>query len=302
MQAASASSSPYAQTTHRWDGLEGTRKILALNDALTDDSALETLIQKFKKIQKILIAAPMQFLLINEDKSSEEINNCLTQLWQHLPEHSQSRKFTVPFEQKQINQAWTTSTQVNFCAKSYLTVPSNHEDAPAFVVLGNFLRNGFLHRSIREQGGAYGGGAAYMADSGTFRFFSYRDPRLSETLADFDNSLQWLQTNEHDENTVEEAILGVISDIDRPSSPAVEARSAWYANLHGRSPDSRRIFRKRIMQVKLSDLLRVGEKWLRPEDANTAVITSAATLDKHNKENPDSQLQACPVKALENDQ
>jgi Zn-dependent M16 (insulinase) family peptidase len=26
------------------------------------------------------------------------------------------------------------------------------------VVLGNVLRNGFLHRVVREQGGAYGGG------------------------------------------------------------------------------------------------------------------------------------------------
>ena len=25
------------------------------------------------------------------------------------------------------------------------------------MVLGGFLRNGFLHRAIREQGGAYGG-------------------------------------------------------------------------------------------------------------------------------------------------
>jgi hypothetical protein len=97
-------------------------------------------------------------------------------------------------------------------------------------VLGDFLRNGYLHRAIREQGGAYGGGAGYHPDSGAFRFHSYRDPRLADTLADFDRALDWLQTWDHPARTLEEAILGVIAAIDKPGSPAGEAISAffWY--------------------------------------------------------------------------
>jgi len=63
--------------------------------------------------------------------------------------------------------------------------------AAALTVLGGVLRNGYLHRAIREQGGAYGGGATYDSDSAAFRFFSYRDPRLTETLADFDRSIDF---------------------------------------------------------------------------------------------------------------
>jgi Zn-dependent M16 (insulinase) family peptidase len=59
-------------------------------------------------------------------------------------------------------------------------------------VLGGFLRNGFLHRAIREQGGAYGGGASHDAGIAAFRFYSYRDPRHAATLADFDAALDWL--------------------------------------------------------------------------------------------------------------
>jgi hypothetical protein len=134
------------------------------------------------------------------------------------------------------------NTQVNFCAKAYPTVASNHPDAAALQVLGDFLRNGYLHRAIREQGGAYGGGAGYHPDSGAFRFYSYRDPRLADTLADFDRALDWLQTHDHPPRTLEEAILGIIAAIDKPGSPAGEAVSAFFGTLFGRTPEQRRAF------------------------------------------------------------
>ena len=56
----------------------------------------------------------------------------------------------------------------------------------------DFLRNGCLHKLIREQGGAYGGGASFDAAGRSFRFYSYRDPRLAETLADFDQGIEWM--------------------------------------------------------------------------------------------------------------
>ena len=66
--------------------------------------------------------------------------------------------------------------------------PGGFEPHLALMILGGFLRNGFLHRAIREQGGAYGGGAGYDSNACAFRFFSYRDPRLAETFADFKKS------------------------------------------------------------------------------------------------------------------
>ena len=103
-------------------------------------------------------------------------------------------------------------------------MPAGHDDAPALTVLSALLRNGFLHRTIREQGGAYGGGASHDANIGAFRFFSYRDPRFGETLDDFDAAITWFLDNRHDSSALEEAILGVIGSIDKPGSPAGEAR------------------------------------------------------------------------------
>jgi Zn-dependent M16 (insulinase) family peptidase len=181
---------------------------------------------------------------------------------------------------ERVREAWTTNTQVNFCAKAYPTVPQGHDDAAALMVLGPFLRNGFLHRAIREQGGAYGAGAGYNNDTSAFRFFSYRDPRLEQTLSDFDLSLQWLHTERHEPRQLEEAILGIISDIDRPDSPAGEAVSTYFSTLHERTPEQRRRFRQKILQISLEDLQRVAQQYLESSRASVAVISNT----QHGKE------------------
>ena len=145
-------------------------------------------------------------------------------------------------------------------------------------MLGDFLRNGYLHRAIREQGGAYGGGAGYHPDSGAFRFYSYRDPRLADTLADFDRALDWLRTHDHPARTLEEAILGVVAAIDKPGSPAGEAISAFFGILFDRTPEQRRAYRQRVLAVTLDDLKRVATSYLQPEQARCAVLSNARTL------------------------
>jgi Zn-dependent M16 (insulinase) family peptidase len=174
---------------------------------------------------------------------------------------------------------WATNTQVNFCAQAYPTVPVQHPDAAPLTILGGVLRNGFLHRAIREQGGAYGGGASQDSDIAAFRFYSYRDPRLGETLEDFDRAVDWMMNTEHNFRTLEEAILGVIGTLDKPSSPAGEARQHFHNGLFGRSHAQREHFRQQILSVTLDDLRRVADTYLRPELASTAVITSTSQIE-----------------------
>jgi Zn-dependent M16 (insulinase) family peptidase len=142
------------------------------------------------------------------------------------------------------------------------------------------LRNGYLHRAIREQGGAYGGGASQDSSIATFRFFSYRDPRIEGTLEDFDKSLQWLFSHDHTAQSLEEAILGVIGSMDKPGSPAGEAKQAFQNLLFNRSDEQRRRFRQRIVAVTIDDLQRVAKQYLTPERRSAAVISHSGNTDK----------------------
>lgn len=285
MSAASSGLSPAAAISHRLRGLMGIRTLKTFDDGLKDPATLEAFAECMREIHERILAAPRQFLLIAEGDRVDALLADLEQAWRgnaDMPALAAGsyRPFRRDPVREQVRQLWVTSTQVNFCAKVYPTVPVEHPDAPALDVLGVFLRNGFLHRAIREKGGAYGGGAGHDSDLAGFRFYSYRDPRLEETLDDFDAAIDWLLSHSHETRQLEEAILGVIGGIDKPGSPAGEAKGAFHHGLYGRTPEQRRRHRLRILEVTIDDLRRVGETWLKPEQASIAVITSPDRLEK----------------------
>ena len=106
-----------------------------------------------------------------------------------------------------------------------------------------------------------------------FKFFSYRDPRITGTLEDFQNSVQWLLDTDHEARTLEEAILSVVSSLDKPSSPAGEATRAHFDQLYGLSPEFRQDYRQQVIKVTLADLKRVAENYL-TQPGSTAILTS----------------------------
>ncbi|QEP44297.1 peptidase M16 [Ectothiorhodospiraceae bacterium BW-2] len=284
MAAAASTLTPVTSQNHRWSGLLGIKALKALDKELDDRTALESLAAELQQLQQRLLQAPRELLLIAEEELHQEVVTELNSIWPTPFTPSNHSHLQLPQPSGRVAQGWTTSTQVNFCAKAYPTVPVEHDDSAALTVLAPFLRNNYLHRAIREQGGAYGGGASFDSDSGSFRFYSYRDPRLAESLSDFDRSIEWLLGKDHEWRLLEEAILGVISSIDKPGSPAGEARSSFHASLHGRTPEQRNRFRQRILEVRDADLKRVAATYLTPSNSHTAVITDSQRLQQSGLE------------------
>ncbi|MDS1309672.1 insulinase family protein [Marinobacter xiaoshiensis] len=274
MGAASQGMGPGAWLSFRLGGLAGIRGTKELDQSLKDPAELAAFCQKLASLHDRIRQQAREFLVIGEEEQLPALIDDLKSCWQG-DEGVESSSWTMEPVNFVTREAWLTSTQVNFCARAYSTVPIDHPDAAALTVLGGFLRNGYLHRAIREKGGAYGGGASQDSVNGTFRFFSYRDPRLSETLEDFDKALVWLQETEHEYQELEESILGVIGQLDRPRSPAGAARHAFHNKLFGRSAEQRARFRERVLSVTLEDLKRVATTWLQPAKASTAVVTGS---------------------------
>jgi len=278
MAAASSLMSPVAKLSNQLSGLEGITSIKTLDASLDDEVALDAFIEQLEKLHAVIISSPRQLLLVADDDSKSALINDVAAVWKD--NSSEHKAFNVPAVCDNVKQMWVTSTQVNFCSKAYKTVPADHVDAAPLSVLGGFMRNGFLHTQIRENGGAYGGGASQDSSIGAFRFYSYRDPRLTETLNDFDQSIDWMLTTHHDERLLEEAILGVIGSMDKPGSPAGEAKRAFHNNLYGRTVEHRQAFRERILKVTMDDLKRVTETYLKDKPSSTAVITNSTTFEE----------------------
>ena len=276
MTAAASSLSPMASLNHKFGGLAGIQAIKALDDSHKDSVAVKQTAKLFASIHDKIKAATKSYMLTLEaDKVDESIAE-FDEVWQQA-ESTSGGAFTLPEIKQQTKQMWIANTQVNFCAKAYPTVTMEHADAAALSVLGGFLRNGYLHTAIREQGGAYGGGATQDSNTAAFKFYSYRDPRLAETLVDFDKAIDWMLENNHEDRQLEEAILGVIGSMDKPGSPAGEAKSAFHDGLHGRTREKLQQFRKQVLAVSMDDLKRVTDSYLKKGEASVAVITSAAT-------------------------
>lgn len=228
-----------------------------------DEKAYDSLIEGFKSIHQHLIHAPKQILLVCEDQQSALLEKEIAHVWHTLSSTEAMVQLPkVNIENTTGDEAWLVQTNVQFCAAAYEAVESSHPDAAPLMVLAGYLRNGFLHSALREKGGAYGGGATYDGNSCAFKFFSYRDPRLTETFADFEASLTWLMTKEHKPHQLEEAILGLIASMDKPGSPAGEAITACYSMLHQRTPAFRTEMRSRILAVTFDDLRRVAQQYL----------------------------------------
>lgn len=273
MTAAAQNFAPGAKLSHQAAGLAGIAALKQMDESLDQNDQLQQLLKRLQKLHSKLIQQSQQRIVIGESQHLDAANaNWQTLLGNQTAEEFPA--FALPELQPGLaNQMWIANTQVHFCAKAYATVPSAHPDSAALTVLAGFLRNNFLHRSIREQGGAYGGGASQDNNNGVFRFFSYRDPRLQETLADFDASIDWLLGNKHDPRLLEEAILGVISQIDKPASPAGEAKQALVGELFGHTRETRDRFRSRVLAVQLDDLTRIAQAYLLKDRASTAVLT-----------------------------
>lgn len=280
LSAAGAGMSRVAALNDLWGGMAAVKRLKSLDKSLDDPKALAEFAERLERLRDLLRRAPGRMLIVGEEEDFADFGETLAGQWGGRGQAvDPSGGIVVGPLAGALKTAWATVTQIHFCARVHKTVPYVHPDAPALAVLGLYLKNGHLHRAIRERGGAYGGGAGYDSDSGLFRFYSYRDPRVEETMADFQNSLEWLMAGKADARALEEALLGMIGAIDRPGSPAGEAKRAFHDALYGRFPEVRRAFRKRVMAVTEVELRRVAGIYLDPERAGYGLVTNAEVME-----------------------
>ena len=114
----------------------------------------------------------------------EQVSSGLTQTF---PEFSQTREIRAghSFNRRWLRDYFTLQGRVNFVVESFLSVPYSHPDYSTLCVLCELLTANFLHKEIREKGGAYGSGANVDALKGVVTLFSYRDPRNVQTYESF---------------------------------------------------------------------------------------------------------------------
>ena len=284
---ASRNLSSTRRLSEAWNGVHQLQTIKGLADGIDDDN-LQALSLKLAAIGKVLFTRQsVQMALIGEGPMLTDARSEVHSLYSGF-EDSLEDGFKAPAispDGENIREGWSTSSTVSFVAQAFKAVRMEHEDAAALSVISKILRSMYLHREIREKGGAYGGFALYSPEDGLFCLASYRDPHIVSTLAAFDQAADFIRSGNFAEEDVNEAILQVCSEIDKPDPPGPAARKAFYRNIISLTDDMRAQYKRRLLSLTRQQVIQAAEKYFDGDDESraVAVISGEDKLKTANK-------------------
>jgi Zn-dependent M16 (insulinase) family peptidase len=265
--------SPTRMLSESWGGVHQLRTIKRLTDDTTEQD-LTALSAELTAIGNALFTqSNFQMALIGEASALTGARSSAQSVFDGFKpgEDDGFSASDLAMDGGNIREGWSTSSAVSFVALAFETVRMAHEDAAALAVISKILRSMYLHREIREKGGAYGGFALYSPEDGLFSFASYRDPHIVSTLDTFDKSAAWIRSGSFSDEDVDEAILQVCSEIDKPDPPGPAARKAYYRKLISLSDEMRTRYKERLLSLTRSQVVQAAEKYFDKNQAQKAV-------------------------------
>jgi Zn-dependent M16 (insulinase) family peptidase len=269
----------------RLQGIEMLHTIREL--AKLGDAELPKLIERLQAIREALFrAGSLQFVVTCEESMVETISGLLKDLVASLPAAQHSTAAPRPQPLPAAPEARTAPVPVAFNVRTFKTVRYTHDDAPVLLVLANYLRDNFIHRELREKGGAYGGYVQASTGAGIFYFGSYRDPNIVRTYATYDEAARWIVETPIEPEPLKEAILGACGDVDPLESPDIKGRREAVNRLTGFTRAERERFKQRILRTTAEDLERVARTYLRKERSAQATVAGAELVEAARKERP----------------
>ncbi len=270
-----------------WHGIHQLLTVKQITDNLGED-ALLPLCKSLSQIGKQLLTRQnVQTALIGEDDVLERFQSRAASLGFGLGEGLPDNHDPAGFEGMDDipHEGWHTSSAVSFVATCFKTVRMTHEDGPVLFVISKLLRSLYLHREIREKGGAYGGFAVYSLEDGIFGFSSYRDPHIVSTLKVYDGVENFLKSGKYDDEDIKEAILQCCSEIDRPDAPGEAGQKAFFRKMIRLTDEQRRLFKEGVLAVTRDEVAAAGETYFN-RDRNkraVAVISGLSRLEEAGK-------------------
>ncbi|CAF23995.1 insulinase family protein [Candidatus Protochlamydia amoebophila] len=184
------------------------------------------------------------------------------------------------------SQGKIIASPVAFIGQVFPTVSYVHPDAPALTIAAFLFDNLTLHTKIREQGGAYGGGAVSNPLSGNFYFYSYRDPNIFTTLKAFEQAVEVVLKGEFDEADLEEAKFEMIQTLDTPISPGSQAELAYGWLREGKKLAIRQAFRTKLLNLTKESVIEAVQRIIAPQmdKGSTVVFAGKELLERQNEE------------------
>ena len=130
---------------------------------------------------------------------------------------------TTGYDPKPVrkNEGFMTSAQIQYVCRAGNFEKKGLPYNGALHVLRVMMGYDYLWTQVRVKGGAYGCMCDFMKTGDSY-FVSYRDPNLENTIDVYEKAADYIAHFEADERTMTQYIIGAISEMDTPMTPAMK--------------------------------------------------------------------------------
>lgn len=154
---------------------------------------------------------------------------------------------------KKKNEGFKTSSKVQYVARAGNFIDAGYEYTGAFQILKVIMGYEYLWQNVRVKGGAYGC-MSNFSRLGEGYFTSYRDPNLEKTNAIYEGVPEYLRNFAISERDMTKYIIGTISNLDRPMTPAMKGNRSMNLYMNRVSEEMIREERNQILDAKEEDI------------------------------------------------
>ena len=243
--------SPISKFKDTTNGIEYYQNIREMEEHF--DEKKEEIISGLKALSELLFRKGNVMISYTASREGlavleEEIGSLKEALY---PERTPESRCILHCEKK--NEGFKTSSKVQFAAKAGNFIDAGEEYNGALQILKVIMSYEYLWINIRVKGGAYGCMSNFNR-IGEGYFVSYRDPNLGRTLEIYDGVPEYLENFTVSERDMTKYIIGTISNIDQPMTPATKGDRSMNLYMNHVSAEMIRKEREQILTANQEDI------------------------------------------------
>ena len=229
-----------------------------ISELASNPAALPLLPGKLAEVaRKIFRANNVDIMFVGEEGELEAFENLMkpfVETW----DTTELSNDVLQITRLSGNDGIVTAGKVQYVAQGGNFIDHGFKHVGPMSVLETILRYEYLWIRIRVQGGAYGAFANFY-DDGNMIFCSYRDPNLLETLDVYKELPQYLRDFTLTDREMRKYIIGTMSSLDLPMTPALRGPRAMGMYFSGAKLEDKVEFRKQVIACKPEDIVALAD-------------------------------------------
>ncbi|MGL3598573.1 insulinase family protein [Veillonella sp. ZSJB6] len=229
-----------------------------ISELASNPAALPLLPEKLAEVaRKIFRANNVDIMFVGEEGELEAFENLMkpfVETW----DTTELSNDVLQITRLSGNDGIVTAGKVQYVAQGGNFIDHGFKHVGPMSVLETILRYEYLWIRIRVQGGAYGAFANFY-DDGNMIFCSYRDPNLLETLNVYKELPQYLRDFTLTDREMRKYIIGTMSSLDLPMTPALRGPRAMGMYFSGAKLEDKVEFRKQVIACKPEDIVALAD-------------------------------------------